>query len=313
MCSTRSCWRNTASSISGRPSRAGSPEKRSGPGSIPADGSALHRGVYATFSGPRTRLAQIWAAWLSCGPTSAVSHATAAELLGLSDEARPEVHITVPDTRRIAPRSGVIIHQDRHVATKIHPARLPRQTRVEHTVFDLINATDNVEEAFGWLAAACGRRLTNPGRLVATLAERPKTRWRRDVSDALSDVAAGCHSPLELRYLRDVERRHRLPRAERQSVGRLGGGRIYHDVRYRDFRTIVELDGRLTHPFDKRFRDLRRDNAAAVNDERLLRYGWGDVWQRPCEIAAQVASVLIRQGWPGSARPCGGICVIQER
>ena len=55
----------------------------------------VHRGVFATFSGPLTRSATIWAAWLSCGATSAISHATAAELAGLTDEVRAEVHVTV--------------------------------------------------------------------------------------------------------------------------------------------------------------------------------------------------------------------------
>ncbi len=40
----------------------------------------IHRGVYATFSGEPTRLAQLWAAVLCAGPGATLSYQTAAEL-----------------------------------------------------------------------------------------------------------------------------------------------------------------------------------------------------------------------------------------
>jgi hypothetical protein len=38
---------------------------------------ALHRGVYATFTGKPTRGAELWAARLRAGPTAVLSHQTA--------------------------------------------------------------------------------------------------------------------------------------------------------------------------------------------------------------------------------------------
>jgi hypothetical protein len=47
---------------------------------------------------------------------------------------------------------------------------------------------------------------------------------------------------------------------------------------------------------------MRRDNAAIVDGDRVLRYGLGDAESYP--VAAQVASVLRLGGWRGSPRPC---------
>ncbi|MEE6260269.1 hypothetical protein [Plantactinospora sonchi] len=55
--------------------------------------------------------------------------------------------------------------------------------------------------------------------------------------------SATAASALELRYLHDVERAHVLPVGQRQAIRLRRGGRWYDDVRYRDYRTRVELDG----------------------------------------------------------------------
>jgi hypothetical protein len=136
--------------------------------------------------------------------------------------------------------------------------------------------------------------------------------WRRELRAALADIADGCLSPLELRYLREVERCHRLPRGDRQAVRARPGGRWYDDVAYHRFGTRVELDGLAAHAGEARGRDARRDNAAAESGEVVLRYGWGDVVDRPCSVAVQVAAVLSRHGWTGRAVPCSRPhCVIR--
>jgi very-short-patch-repair endonuclease len=110
---------------------------------------------------------------------------------------------------------------------------------------------------------------------------------------------------LELRYLRDVERPHRLPAGRRQR----GVAGTWQDVWYEEFTTVVELDGRLGHAEAQGgWRDMARDNAAAVRSEVTLRYGWADVTTRPCEVAAQVAEVLRNRGWPRTPRKCGDSC-----
>jgi hypothetical protein len=63
---------------------------------------------------------------------------------------------------------------------------------------------------------------------------------------------------------------------------------------------------------EEAFRDLRRDNAAMLAGDRVLRYGWRDVTGRPCTVAAQIAIVLRRQGWTGSPHRCGPHCGLEQ-
>ena len=73
---------------------------------------------------------------------------------------------------------------------------------------------------------------------------------------------------------------------------------------HRAYATVVELDGRLGHEGQGRFRDMRRDNAAALEGEQTLRYGWSDVHGEQCRVALQVAAVLSRRGWDGLPDRC---------
>jgi hypothetical protein len=58
---------------------------------------------------------------------------------------------------------------------------------------------------------------------------------------------------------------------------------------------------------------MSRDNAAVVEGRDPLRYGWSDVTEQSCHVAAQVAFVLRRNGWAGRPRPCSRAdCVIGQ-
>jgi hypothetical protein len=63
-------------------------------------------------------------------------------------------------------------------------------------------------------------------------------------------------------------------------------------------------------PDDERFRDRARDNVVTVSGRRTLRYGWREVTDDPCGVAAEVAAVLQDLGWTGSPRRCGPGCSI---
>jgi Transcriptional regulator, AbiEi antitoxin len=264
----------------------------------------LFRGVYATFSGPAPRRSMLWAAVLRAGDEAVLSHETAAEIAGLLAHPSGKIHVTVPHSRTPARIPGVVIHRSVLAKANRHPTRTPPQTRVEETVVDLTQTARNVEEAMGWLAKAVGARVTTPARLMDAMHRRPRLRWRPKLASALADVNVGCHSLLELKYYRDVERAHGLPRGRRQ-VQRVGAEpRVIDDVLYEEYETHVELDGRVAHPDHQRWRDMRRDNAIVVKGRRPLRYGLGDVDEYPCHAAAQLGMVLQLGGWAGKPRRC---------
>ena len=270
----------------------------------------VHPGVYATFTGPLSYAARVWAALLHAGPDAVASHRTAARLQGLIDTDPALVEVSVPWAHRVSPRPGVRVHRAREHSQRQHPARSLPQTQVEDTVLDLVEQSTREDDVAGWLTRACQRRLSTPTRLREAAARRPRMRHRRLVADVLADVRAGVSSPLERRYRRDVERAHGLPAASRNGAMTLQGRRWYHDVRYRRWHLRVELEGLAYHPDDDGWRDDVRDNAAVLAGDAVLRYGWRAVVSRPCQTASEVAAALRERGWRGTPRSCGLGCTV---
>ncbi|WP_207782724.1 type IV toxin-antitoxin system AbiEi family antitoxin domain-containing protein [Phytoactinopolyspora limicola] len=268
----------------------------------------IHRGVVATFTGPLTYDAWVWAAIVRAGPGAVASHHTAAYLDGVADDPGPVVHITVPADRRVRGRiEGVRIHYAHRLGRTRHPTRFPPRTRPEETVLDIVDTIRRARDVETWVTRLCQRRVSTPERLAAALGLRKKIKWRPMLESMLSDVADGAESPLELRHMRRVERGHGLPVGTRQR--RVAGGRvIWVDVDHDEFALRIELDGRVGHVEDGRFRDRRRDNVATVDGRATLRYGHADIFGGPCAVAAEQARVLAMRGWRGRARPCGPDC-----
>jgi hypothetical protein len=265
-------------------------------------------GVYASFTGQPPRAAELWAAVLRAGPCAILSHDTAAELDGLLDKCGKLIHVTVPHPQHPKPVAGLVIHRSSRAIGFRQQGRLPPRTMTEETVLDLAQAATSFDDVISLLARACQRGLTKPFLISDTLDRRARMRWRAEIELALRDVASGVHSPLEHRYVRDVERAHALPTPQRQAQAQQRGRVIYRDARYREYGVAVELDGRASHPDEQRWQDKHRDNASAAAGIITLRYGWADVTERCCETAREVATVLGSRGWPGRLRPCGPAC-----
>jgi predicted transcriptional regulator of viral defense system len=269
----------------------------------------LYRGVYATFSGLPPRETWLWAAVLSAGDGAVLSHQTAAELHGLLDPSADAIYVTVPSTRRVATR-GLIIRTSGRVEQARQPNRAPPRTSVEETVLDLVQIAPGFDDACGWITKACAKRVTTEEKLRAALAIRKKMRWRAELDDVLAATGSGIHSVLEYRYLRDVERAHGLPRSRHQVRVVIDGKVVYRDVYYDKYQVAVELDGRLTHPDEERWRDNHRDIQAGTQGVQTCRYGWRDVYANACQTALLQAQVLRRRGWRGTPKPCSASCPV---
>jgi hypothetical protein len=252
----------------------------------------------------------LWAALLRAGPYAVLSHQTAAERHGLLDEPSPVIVITVPASKRPGRTKipGLVIHRSNAIARTRHPAMLPPCTRIEDTVLDLIEVSPTLDEAYGWITRAIGRKRTTAERISLAMAARKKVRWRREIALALGDAGEGALSVLEYRYVHRVERPHGLPAAHRQARIAQRTGNRYLDNLYEEFGLCVELDGTAAHPADEQWRDKRRDNANAVQGIVTLRFGLLDLDDRRCETARAVAVVLGGRGWTGSPRACGPGC-----
>ncbi|HEX6444972.1 MAG TPA: type IV toxin-antitoxin system AbiEi family antitoxin domain-containing protein [Streptosporangiales bacterium] len=270
----------------------------------------VHPGVVATFTGDLPRRAVLWTALLYAGEGATLSHRTAAEVHGIVDGIDETVHVTMPVERRVRPRRGVRIQYAHRLARTRAAGRQPPIVNVDDTVLDLVDRSARPREAIDWVTRACQRRRTTPERLRTALALRKKIRWRAMVVAALTDVASGAETPLELAYLHRVERAHRLPAGVRQRHRKVGPRSQWIDVEYAAFVVRVELDGRIGHVDDGVFRDRHRDNDAAVAGFATLRLGWTDVYHDACASAGQVATVLRLHGWTGEPKRCGPSCTL---
>jgi hypothetical protein len=219
----------------------------------------------------------------------------------------------VPRGSPVTPGPGIIVHYSQRITQARHPAVTPTRTTVEETTLDLASAARTAEDAVAWILRAVASRRTTAERLAAVLRRRPRMRWRAEVTYALDPANSGVHSILEYRFVNRVERPHGLPPGTRQWLARRGGRRQYSDVAYEDYATLVELDGRAAHPESSRDLDTRRDNANVADDWVTLRYGWIEVSEHSCEIAAQLALTLRRRGWPGALRRCSASCRIPHQ
>ena len=259
--------------------------------------------VFVTFSGPVPANTMQFAALLYAGAGSSLSHYTAGALWRLVPPSEA-IHLTVPYLRDVDPQPNLVIHRSKTLRDgDVHPALTPRRTRIERTVVDLLATRRSADAALGLVASAIRGRQTDAERLRGLITDLPKTRWRKVILEALPDVAAGAHSPLEIRDAR-LRRKHGLPQGERQ-WRRLSDGAEYLDVLIAEYGVHIELDGRLGHDAAReKWRDMRRDNRSEIARLRHLRYGWADMVDRPCEVAAQQAEVLIQQGWPGRLKRC---------
>jgi very-short-patch-repair endonuclease len=238
-----------------------------------------------------------------------LSYKSAAELDKLTEHPSELVHVTIPTGRRVSRMPGVVIHRSARAEQTAHPARMPPRTRVEETILDLCGVAATLDEAVGWIASGLGHRLTTEAKLRAAMGQRTRMRWRRELSELLSEDLRGVLSVLEYRYVRGVERPHCLPRGKRQAQFNVNGRWQYRDVLYEAYCLGLEFDGRLAHPAESRWSDIHRDNAGAVAGITTLRFSWMDITGTPCQVAAQIAAVLSLRGYT-RFRPCSAGCPV---
>ena len=262
---------------------------------------ALARGVYHTAGSRPTWNGIAWAGVLIGGDRARLGPQASGFLHNLVDKAPQPVDVLVPAGRSARVAGEWRFSRERPGARSSRSVTTPPHLTAEDTVLDLSAATSE-SELVALVTKAVQSRKTTPRRLLAAMDERRRYRHRRLLADILGDVAAGVESPLEMKFLRQVERPHGLPRGNRQQSR--CGLPYMSDVGYDDYRVLIELDGRTGHEGVGRFRDLNRDNQFALIEWITLRYGWFDVAYRPCLVAFQIAAALVARGWNDMPTRC---------
>ncbi len=252
--------------------------------------TSLARGLYAL--GPTSWASWAWGGVLLSGTSAVIGGRAAAHLHGLGNEPRV-IDIWSP-SRRLN-RGPWRFHLGLRDA-----CGAPPRLSFEDTLLETASWARNQGELVSTLARGLAIRGTTPQRL-AEAAELSRLDNKKQILKILDDLKEGIESNLEHLYLIHVERRHRLPVGKRQ-VSLSDGTRS--DVYYEAFGVVVELDGRLGHEGEGRFRDWRRDNVHAMDGIITLRFGWWDVRHHACDVAAAVARALRARGWTGALEAC---------
>lgn len=274
----------------------------------------LHPGVYLAGPAPPDHAQLVWGALLAIGGEVAASHESALWLAGHQRAVPNRVHVAVPDGRHVRRPAGTRVHSLPALEPLLHPASEPPRVRLERATIDVAHALRDVRPALGAVYAVLQDRLTTPDRLERALLDRPRHRHRKALQAVLVDAGGGALSGMERRHLA-LSRQHGLPAGQRQRKAAGTVGNRYLDVLYDEAgmreQLVTELDGRTGHDLaDQRFRDMGRDNLDEDLGRGHLRYGTGDVFGDPCQVAAQTAKALWRRGWTGTARRCGPSCTL---
>ena len=254
----------------------------------------LARGLFLTVPLEPSWDSLAWGGVLLGGQFARLGPESSGYLHQLLRQAPNPLDVLVPHERRVEVPGPWQFIRERAGVRSARSVKDPPRLTVESTVLDLSDVRD-AGEVVELVTTAVQRRLTTVKRLRQDLDARARHRHRALLRDLLADVGAGAESPIELRYLHDVERPHGLPKGSRQQSR--AGLPYMTDVDYAEFGLIVELDGRAGHEGIGRFRDMDRDNRHALLDATTLRFGHYDLASRPCAVAFQVYCALAVRGY----------------
>jgi hypothetical protein len=254
------------------------------------------RGVYAVGRPQLSFEGRCRAAWLACGPDSAVSHISAARDWNVR-QSTGAIHISVPRGRRGHP--GLIVHRPRSLPLDDIVQRDGfAVTSVARTLLDMAPGC-SVDIVGRWMHEAGVQRVLDCREIWAVLQRQQHQQGARIVEAALALEVAPTRSGLE-DLLLAVVRSAGLP-APLVNHHLWSGARFEElDVCWPELGVIVEVDGARYHA--SRWR-RRRD---AEKDARFRALGW-IVWRVPeLQITlepAAVAAELVRLATLGRLNP----------
>ena len=250
------------------------------------NGSLLpqYRGVYRVGHTAPSLEATYLAAVRACGADAALSGKAAAFLYKLIRGPEPRPEVTTRSQKRV-PR--VTTRRSRTVEMVTYRG-IP-VTTVARTLVELAS-TLSLDD----LARACHeagvKYRTTPGQVEDALARRPKTKGAAKLRKILRGDTHVSLSQLERRFL-DLLRGERLVLPETNRV--VDGRRV--DCRWPEQRLTVEIDGyRYHHSRHAWEQDRRREREARARGDDFRRYTYGDVFESPGAMLAELRAVISR-------------------
>jgi hypothetical protein len=245
----------------------------------------VHRGVYRVGHRAPTVEASYLAAVLACGQGAVLSGLAAAYLLALTKGSPPRAEVTCGKRRQV---NGVVTRRSVHRPVRAIVCRGVPVTSVPRTLVD-IAAVLNREP----LAQACHeagvKYRTTPSDVEAELAEWPNAKGAAALRAILRGELSVTLSRLERRFLVLLTTEGLpLPVTNRPA----GARRV--DCRWPEHRLTVELDSYRYHSSRRAWeQDRRREREAYARGDDFRRYTWGDVFDHPRQMLAELRALLL--------------------
>jgi hypothetical protein len=244
-----------------------------------------HPGVYRVGHEAPSLEARYLAAVLACGEGAVLSGRAAAYLYGLVKGPVPQPQVTVINKRRVR---GVKTHQTRHMDRRdvSHHRGIPITT-VPRTLVDI--AADSKPDDLGRACHEAGVRYgTTPRQVDEVLERRPNAPGSKTLRRIVHGDEPITLSSLEKRF-HTLLRDNCLPLPSMNQ--RVGGRRV--DCRWTHPPLTVELDGyryhRSRHAWEQ---DRRREREARGRGDEFRRYTYGDVYEDPGPMLAELRALL---------------------
>jgi very-short-patch-repair endonuclease len=242
---------------------------------------AVFRGVYRVGHTAPSLEAHYLAAGRACGRRALLSGRAAAFLLGMLKGNAPAPAVTARTERRVP---GVRTRQGERDGTLWRgiPVTTPAETLV-----DVAAVVDETE-----LARACHeagvRHHTTPEQVEAVLARRPNAKGAGQLRAIIRGEVKVTLSKLEERFLERLRQASLpLPQTNRPA----GSKRV--DCRWPAHRLTVELDSYRYHSSRHAWvQDRRREREAYARGDELRRYTYGDVFESPAPMLAELRRLL---------------------
>jgi hypothetical protein len=262
---------------------------------------AVHRGVLRHAAFPVSYEQRIRAALLALGPGAAISHRTAAHLIGVSGLDVRCVELSWPhaSARQL---DGVRVHRVTDLERRwVHPVGGLPVTRPERTLIDLGGLVH------AWLVQRCMEEWLSTRRVTIARLEAAVAAHTRQGRSGVPTV----RRLLEQRVLRDIVADSRfeaflaeiligagLPRPTHHHL--VHSGRIVAELdwAYPDAMVALEFDGYGVHlrSLEAFEHDRERQNEVEILGWHVLRFTQRQVRDRPRQVAGQVRRMLGSRG-----------------
>ena len=217
-----------------------------------------------------------WVAVLHAGPAAALARRSALEAAGLHGWPATATHVVVARGTRVAPLSGVVVHESRgQLEADIDWRKSPPRSRVERAAIDEACALREPRTACALLAAVVQQRLTTAARLRTTLVTTPRARNRKLLMAVLADIEGGAQALSEIDFVALCRRAGLPPPAQQVVRTDRFGRRRYLDVVWKlpGGRTVVvEIDGAVHLLAATYWDDMARQNELVLSGDIVLRY-----------------------------------------